>query len=146
MAQAHSQRAIPRFRATTVALAGGGLVMGVTGLWLLRTFDPTAPGSPFPPCMFYSLTGWHCPGCGLTRCLHALAHGDLPQAFSMNPLLLVLLALVPAVVGWRAGWRPPWLRPVVALLSTATFWVVLLMTYWVARNLPWPPFSWLAPG
>lgn len=146
MSHVHGQRPLARVRAATVALAGGGLAVAATGVWLLRTFDPNAPGSPFPPCMFYAATGWVCPGCGLTRCLHALVHGDLPQAFSMNPLLLVLLALSPLVLAWRLGWRPAWLQPVAARLSTATFWLVLLSVYWVARNLPWPPFTWLAPG
>ncbi|WP_233198582.1 MULTISPECIES: DUF2752 domain-containing protein [Luteimonas] len=146
MASAHGQMRLPRVRATTVALAGAGVAAGAAGLWLLRTFDPTAPGSPFPPCMFYTVTGWHCPGCGLTRCLHALAHGDVPQAFAMNPLLLVLLLATPAFVAWRAGWRPQWLRPVARLLSTATFWIGLLALFGIARNLPWAAFRWMAPG
>ena len=132
--------------AITVALAGAGLAAVGMGAWLLRTFDPTAPGSPFPPCMFYAATGWHCPGCGLTRCLHALAHGDLPQAFAMNPLLLVFIVLAPVFVAWHAGWRPAVLRPVARWMSTATFWLTLLAVYGIARNLPWAPFRWLAPG
>jgi hypothetical protein len=32
------------------------------------------------------------------------------------------------------------------VLLAPKFWLVLLPAYWVARNLPWPPFSWLAPG
>jgi len=31
-------------------------------------------------------------------------------------------------------------------LMTPAFWLTLLPLYWVARNLPWPPFNWLAPG
>ena len=91
LAGSHAPR---RIRSSTLALAGGGVALAAGGAWLLRTFDPNAPGNPFPPCMFYSATGWHCPACGLTRCLHALAHGDLPRAFSMNRLLFVLLAVM----------------------------------------------------
>ena len=44
----------------------------VAGFWLLWHFDPSAPGSRFPACMFRSLTGYYCIGCGMTRMLHAL--------------------------------------------------------------------------
>ena len=143
---AAGSRASQRPTARLVALAGAGTALVGGGAWLLRTFDPNAPGNPFPPCMFYAATGWHCPGCGLTRCLHALAHGDLPQAMAMNPLLLVLVLLTPVFVAWRLGWRARVLQPMARLMSTATFWIGLLALYGVARNLPWAPFTLLAPG
>ncbi|RPD87697.1 DUF2752 domain-containing protein [Luteimonas sp. 100069] len=143
LAGSHAPR---RIRASTVALAGGGLALAAGGAWLLRTFDPNAPGNPFPACMFYSATGWHCPGCGLTRSLHALVHGDLPRAFSMNPLLLALLALAPLLAAWHLGWRPTWLQHLARIASDPRPWVALVLVYWVARNLPWAPFTLLAPG
>ena len=38
------------------------------------------------------------------------------------------------------------LRDVAARLSDGKFWLVLLGAFWLLRNLPWPPFAWLAPG
>jgi len=122
------------------ALAVGG------GVWLLRTFNPNAVDSPFPPCAFHAVTGWYCVGCGITRCLHALAHFDLAGAWAMNPLVVVMLGMAPLVGGWALGWRPRALRPFIGLLQKPAFWLTLLPVYWVARNLPWAPFAWLAPG
>ena len=48
----------------------------------------------FPPCVILSVTGWQCPGCGGTRSLYSLFHGDLLASLQMN-------ALVPA--GYVAG-------------------------------------------
>jgi len=124
---------------TTAALAA------VAGIWLLRTFDPNAAGSPFPGCMFHAFTGWYCIGCGVTRALHALVHGDVTRAFSMNPLAMSMLAISPLLAGWQMGWQPKWMRPLVAVVSEPRFWLVLLPVYWVARNLPWFPFTLLAP-
>ena len=31
------------------------------------------------------------------------------------------------------------------VLLAPTFWLVLLPAYWIARNLPWFPFTLLAP-
>ena len=125
---------------TTAALAA------VVGVWLLRNFDPNAAGNPFPRCMFQAFTGWYCIGCGMTRALHALVHGDVARAFSMNPLAMSMLAISPLLLGWRLGWQPRWMRPLIAVVSGPRFWLVLLPVYWVARNLPWFPFTLLAPG
>ena len=128
-----------------VGLATAALA-AVAGFWLLRTFDPNAAGNPFPACMFRAFTGWYCIGCGMTRALHALAHGDVPRAFSMNPLAMTMLAISPLLAAWKLGWRPAWLRPLIAVVAEPKFWLVLLPLYWVGRNLPWFPFTLLAPG
>lgn len=122
------------------AVAVGG------GVWLLRTFDPNSSDSPFPACPFHALTGFYCVGCGITRCLHALVHADLSTALAMNPLVVGLLAVLPLLATWALGWRPRAVAPVVALLQRPAFWLTLLPVFWVGRNLPWPPFAWLAPG
>lgn len=118
----------------------------VVGFWLLRNFDPNAANSIFPSCVFRELTGFYCIGCGTTRMLHALAHVDLPRAFSMNPLAMALLCLSPLLAAWKLGWHPKAMRPLVAALSEPRLWLVVLPAYWIARNLPWFPFTLLAPG
>lgn len=118
----------------------------VTGAWLLYHFDPNLAGNPFPPCLFRTLTGFYCPGCGMTRALHALVHLDLVTALRMNPLVIGGLATVPGLLAWKAGWRARWFAPVVSVMSKPNFWLVLLPAYWIARNLPWFPFTALAPG
>ncbi|MFG6110391.1 DUF2752 domain-containing protein [Stenotrophomonas sp. BIGb0135] len=127
------------------ALPPTALVVGA-GFWALRHFDPNSANSPFPPCSFHAVTGFYCIGCGLTRALHALAHGDVLTAISMNPLAMLMLAIAPLVLGWTLGWRPRWMQPLITLLTTPAFWLTLLPVYWIARNLPWVPFTWLAPG
>lgn len=126
-------------------LAGTALAVPV-GVWLLWKFDPNAAGNPFPPCMFRAFTGYYCIGCGLTRALHALVHGDVVRAFGMNPLGLISLALIPLMTMWSAGWQPRWLQPLMARVMEPKLWMVLLPVYWIARNLPWLPFTLMAPG
>ncbi len=122
------------------------ILVVAAGVWALRTFDPNAAGNPFPPCMFHLLTGYFCAGCGITRALHALVHGDLMAALRFNVLAVGLLALSPFAVLWHTGWRPRILEPVARSMGHPAPWLVLLSAYWILRNLPWPPFSWLAPG
>lgn len=55
-------------------------------------------------CSFRTLTGYGCPGCGLTRSFTFMAHGAIFQAFAMNPLGPPLFAVVASQLPWR-GWR-----------------------------------------
>jgi len=128
----------------TIALAAAAGAAAI-GVGLLLEFDPNQADSPFPGCFFFAFTGWHCVSCGLTRALHALVHGDVIRAFSMNPLAMTMLFLSPLLGAWKMGWRPGVLRPLIAVLSEPKFWLVLLPGYWLARNLPWFPFTLLAP-
>ena len=51
------------------------------------------------PCISRFLTGYPCPGCGLTRAFASLSHFDLISSLRFNPeaLLLTLIAAVAAV-------------------------------------------------
>ena len=44
-------------------------------------------------CPFHSLTGWTCPGCGMTRAFLHLGQGELQMAFADNPLSPLLFAI-----------------------------------------------------
>ena len=120
------------------------LVCGV--LALLYVFDPVTSGV-YPPCLFHKLTGLHCPGCGTGRALHHLVHGRIWEAISMNVLAI---ALAPIAL-WEliATNRIPANRPFRPIFTTARrVWVlfVAVVVFWIARNIPGPPFSYLAPG
>jgi Protein of unknown function (DUF2752) len=96
-----------------ITAAAGAVAVGV---WILWNFDPNAPNSRFPPCLFRTFTGFHCIGCGLTRALHALVHGDIAGAFAMNPLAMLTLPLLPLMVLQGRGWRPALLAPLMRVV------------------------------
>ncbi len=135
-----------RLRALDKLGLAGAAVAASAGVWVLRTFDPNAADSPFPGCLFHQLTGYWCIGCGMTRALHALVHGDVATAFSMNPVAMLALAAIPLLLATSRGWVPPrWLQPVARRVCEPKLWLVLLPAYWLLRNLPWFPFTLLAP-
>ena len=41
------------------------------------------------PCVFYSITGLKCPGCGITHCLFELLHFNFEEAFNHNQLVFI---------------------------------------------------------
>jgi len=118
----------------------------VLGAVMFLKFDPSE--SRFlPRCVFHSLTGLYCPGCGTTRAFHALVHGDFAAALRDNlffaallPVILWLLAIETG--GAFFGWRPR-LRPAPAAL----LWTLLaaLIAFTVLRNIPIPAFEFLRP-
>src|SRR5215212_6090484 len=63
--------------------AAAAMLSGAAAVWY---FDPTKAGF-FPVCPLYALTGFACPGCGLTRGFHALFHGDILTALDYNAML-----------------------------------------------------------
>lgn len=84
----------------------GVAVAGAAIAWIVYAFDPSASHF-FPRCMFHQLTGLQCPGCGGTRALHALLHGDLRTALRYNALFVAgtpLFTLGAATGQHRRAW------------------------------------------
>ncbi|NOT46185.1 MAG: DUF2752 domain-containing protein [Acidobacteria bacterium] len=127
-------------------LAAGGLTALAAGSGLVWYFDPTKANF-FPVCPLYTLTGFACPGCGLTRGFHALFHGDLYTALDFNALIpffaLALLFLVATLVSITVRGKG-----LVKLSASPGFLfgtLVLVLVFGVARNLPFYPFTFLYP-
>ena len=90
------------------------------------------------PCIFYLLTGYQCPGCGVTRMANALIHMDLKGAFAYNSYVLCILPfLIPYGIyrsrkyidGTGDHYSPPEIAVLVLLLIGA-------LLFGVIRNLP----------
>ncbi|TBR09861.1 MAG: DUF2752 domain-containing protein [Lysobacter sp.] len=130
-------------RGGAAIVVAAGLLSGVLAL---SFFDPGSAGSIFPKCLFLEFTGLYCPGCGLTRMLHALLHGDLRRAVSMNLMVLVSLPALGAIVLNESRSRRLLSPAVARVLYDARLWIGFVLAFGMLRNLPWAPFSWLAPG
>lgn len=135
----------PRTRQQWWVQTALGSAVVLAGLAVLWTHTP-GESRWLPPCLFHQLTGLFCPGCGLTRALHALAHGNLVRAWSMNPL--TVLGLFAFLVEWadRGLGQPAAWRRGRAVLHDARVWAVVVLVFMVGRNLPWMPFAAWAPG
>ena len=68
--------------------------------WLKRAVAETikAAGQGYFPCLFHTLTGAYCPGCGGTRALIALLSGKLLLSFCYHPLVLYVIVTVPLLI------------------------------------------------
>ena len=97
-------------------------------------------------CMFYRFTGLYCPGCGSGRAVNALFHGRFAEAVSYNILLPVLgipCLFVLTHEYMRIVFPGLKLRPVNISQRTAEILTVVIVVFWILRNVP--AFDILAP-
>jgi len=112
----------------------------------ILAFNPTdRVADPTGPCPWHALFGIDGPGCGGTRMVWYLLHGDLVEAARHHLAALIAVPfLVYAFVVWTANWtfgaRLPAFRPSGRLV--VAYLVAFAVYSMVLRNLPWPPFSW----
>ena len=110
------------------------------------TFNPTDRiADPGGPCVWHMLFGIDGPGCGGTRMVWYLLHGDLVEAARHHLVAFIAVPFVVyAYIEWLARWsfgvRLPAFRPSVRLLIG--YAVAFLLYSTVLRNLPFPPFDW----
>jgi hypothetical protein len=126
------------------------LVLAVVTILSVAAWWLTTRGlGAFPTrCILHHTTGIHCPGCGMTRATHALLTEDILTAFSYNPLGVILLpialiGLALETIGWIRNTTPPYRLPLGK--KGAKVIAISVITFTILRNLPWSPFSWLAP-
>lgn len=109
----------------------------LAGATYVAVADPSTGGA-FLPCPFRTLTGWWCPGCGLTRATHHLFRGDFTQALRFN--LFVGVILVTLAATWAAWLLHCTGRPLRQITSIPVWAQVLagttLLVFAVVRNLP----------
>lgn len=87
------------------------------------------------PCMFRKITGWLCPGCGITTLILCLTRLDFAGAWEANPFLFVTAPLLLAellYVYWMQKKReklPGWNNVLIIIYTIA------LCIFGVLRNL-----------
>ena len=144
--RAESQSAPPKIAAPQ-SLAFFTVVMLVAAAFgsgaVLFFFDPAKHGF-YPICLFHSLTGWNCPGCGATRAAYQLLHGHLLRALRDNALFVLTLAALAAQGAGRAM-KKIRNQPAAFVVPPKALWAFLVIAFifTVLRNLP--AFAWLSP-
>jgi hypothetical protein len=128
---------IARGRFAEILRAAAPLVLVMTGAGVLLRFPP-AQNSFYPECPIYESLHLQCPGCGATRALAAVLHGNFNEAMRLNALTTLLLPIA-TIYGFGWYWRfvrhevDHWPQmPSVAIYAA----LATAMIFTVVRNLP----------
>ena len=124
-----------------------GLLAAVCGVVaVLYLFSPYDSGI-YATCPFKALTDFHCPGCGTLRGLYELFHGNLANAFGLNPLMVLVLPFIAYSILKYVAMGILGRKERRVFIPSALIWslLVVIISFWVLRNLPYYPFTLLAP-
>jgi hypothetical protein len=123
-----------------------GVVLGMTAIGagaVVFFFNPNTHKF-YPVCLFHQLTGLNCPGCGATRALYALLHGNITLALKDNALFISSLA---ALIVWsvRFVFRKRQNPNATLNVPPGVLWTFLAVAivFTILRNQP--AFSFLSP-
>lgn len=109
----------------------GVLLMLAAGLGYFVWIQITGLGIP---CIFRTVTGWLCPGCGITTLILKLARLDMKGAFMANPFLMITspLLIAEGIYAWYCGRKqrqlPKWNQYCLGL------YIIALMLFGIIRN------------
>lgn len=119
----------------TVSLSASFIALHAGAYTFFAGRDPYGE-TIFPPCLVLHYLGIQCPGCGGTRAMYSLLHGDVATSIAMNPLVIagylaLAIALTGIVFGQRGGERISramyWLAASVAI--GATVWSTVIRNF-----------------
>jgi hypothetical protein len=134
-------------RLTRWLCASGAVGVCAAGLAFVYLVDPNPADNPYPRCLMKVATGIDCPGCGGTRALHSLLHGDIGGAADHNIIvfpavvLTLYIAVRFALQQFDITLPAPRLRPWMGYVA-----LVFLLVFTVARNIPNTPFWYFNSG
>lgn len=120
----------------TLLITAAALI-AAAALWFLM-------GKPtISACWFYSAHHIYCPGCGCTRALIALLHGDFLHSLYYNPAVpfagITVAAYLLSQTVWRLCGRRGW------VLHYCSWWIptlfLLLAGNCILRNILWQCFA-----
>jgi len=121
--------------------------LAVAAVSLVLLVRPKGSGFGLP-CIIHGLTGLYCPGCGASRALASLLRFDFYQAFRWNPLLVLIFPFALFYLVWGSvSFVGCGRNTLDDRIPVKLLWglLVVVLLYFVLRNLPLWPFTLLQP-
>lgn len=121
----------------TLYVLGWLFLAGVLLFLAAAAWLPGFAGMVFAPCIFHSLTGLYCPGCGGSRALTALVHMDVLKSVIYHPFVLYggglyTVFMVTHTVKWLSHGKIKGLK---YRDRYVYFGVALVIGNWILKNL-----------
>lgn len=124
------------------------IAFGIIGLGLFYFFNNPQEVNFLPECPLHATTGFYCPGCGSQRATHQLLNFNIFGALQQNILYLLSLLLLGyhlIITGINTIFKKQFYNYIYHP-KTPLIILVLIIIFWVLRNIPYYPFNLLAPN
>ena len=125
----------------------GLLLLIITVAFLYFNINPSEVNF-FPKCPLYLTTGIYCPGCGSQRATHHLLNFNFIGVLQQNILYmlgLVLLGYHLTITSLNLIFKKN-LYNYLYHPKTPIFLLIIIVVFWILRNIPYYPFNILAPN
>ena len=132
------------FKITEFILVNLFILLGVLFIFII---DPLKH-KIFPDCYILSTTGLYCPGCGMTRSLHSILHGEFIQAGRYNLMVFIIIGICIIFYVLYFGWRFFNLNILSKIDIKPQYvfgFLIVMFLYFILRNLPFAPFNYFVP-
>lgn len=124
------------------------IAVGIIGLGLFYFFINPQEVNFLPECPLHATTGFYCPGCGSQRATHQLLNFNIFGALQQNVLYLISLLLLGyhlIVTRINTIFKKQYYNYIYHP-KTPLVILVLIIIFWILRNIPYYPFNLLAPN
>jgi len=101
-----------------------------------------------PKCPLYATTGIYCPGCGSQRATHQLLNFNFLGVVQQNALYIIGLFIVGyhlIISGVNYFFKKNYYNYIYHP-KTPIALLLLIIVFWILRNIPYFPFNLLAPN
>lgn len=122
------------------------LLLGIALAFLYFYVNPSKVDF-LPKCPLYLTTGVYCPGCGSQRATHHLLNFNFWGVVQQNVLYIFGLAIIVyhlIIEGLNLIFKKN-IYNYIYHPKTPIIILIFVIIFWIARNIPYQPFNWLAP-
>jgi len=125
-----------------------GFLLLAIGLAILYFFVNPSNVNFLPKCPLYVTTGIYCPGCGSQRATHQLLQFNFLGVLQQNVLYFMGIL----VLGYHGAitllnlYFKKHIYNYIYHPKTPIIILVIIILFWVLRNIPYYPFTVLAPN
>lgn len=124
-----------RSKAIKIALIA---VIVIAAIVVYFSYNPST-SKFFPRCIFFTVTGLRCPGCGSQRVIHSLLHGNIGAAWGYNAFMVcVIPVFIIYLLNDYTKIIPPKFRKILTHRVTLLILFVSVVLWFVLRNI----FGW----
>ena len=123
----------------------GLLCLGLILILLYFYINPST--AFFPRCPIYATTSFYCPGCGSQRALHDFLHLNIKGVLGHNILFLfgILILIYDITIKILNRYFHKSINNLLNHKRTPIIILIVIILFWIVRNISIYPFTLLAP-